>query len=81
METHVKVLQEFQDRFPHKKQNGRITRNSKGRVKLALPFFSWWYYIDTMLDFCLELSKIEPLKMLDLQTKSAIDSNKLQVQH
>jgi hypothetical protein len=27
-----------------------------------------------MLDSCLELSKIEALKMLDLQTKSAIDS-------
>jgi len=27
-----------------------------------------------MLDNCLELSKIEALKMLDLQTKSAIDS-------
>ena len=26
-----------------------------------------------MLDFCLELSKIKVLKMLDLQTKSAID--------
>jgi hypothetical protein len=34
-----------------------------------------------MLDYCLELSKIEALKMLDLQTKSAIDSDKLQVQH
>jgi hypothetical protein len=34
-----------------------------------------------MLDFCLELSKIEVLKMLDLQTKSSITSNKLQVQH
>jgi hypothetical protein len=30
---------------------------------------------------CLELSKIKVLKMLDLQTKSAIDSNNLQVQH
>jgi len=34
-----------------------------------------------VIDNCLELSKIEALKMLDLQTKSAIDSNKLQVQH
>jgi hypothetical protein len=34
-----------------------------------------------MRDFCPELSKIETLKMLDLQTKSAIDSGKLQVQH
>jgi len=32
-----------------------------------------------MLDFCLEPGKIEDLKMLDLQTKSAIDSDKLQV--
>ncbi len=30
-----------------------------------------------MLDFCLELSKIEALKILDLQTKSAIDSEKV----
>jgi hypothetical protein len=27
-----------------------------------------------MLDSCLELSKFKDLKMLDLQTKSAIDS-------
>ena len=33
-----------------------------------------------MLDYCLEPGKIEVLKMLDLQTKSALDSNKLQVQ-
>jgi hypothetical protein len=32
-----------------------------------------------MLDSCLEPGKIEALKMLDLQTKSAIDSDKLQV--
>jgi hypothetical protein len=32
-----------------------------------------------MHDSCPELSKIEALKMLDLQTKSAIDSNELQV--
>jgi hypothetical protein len=32
-----------------------------------------------MLDFCLEPGKIEALKMLDLQTKSAINSDKLQV--
>jgi hypothetical protein len=32
-----------------------------------------------MLDYCLELSKIKALKMLDSQTKSAIDSDKLQV--
>ena len=34
-----------------------------------------------MLDSCLELSKIEALKMLDLQTKSAINSDNLQVQN
>jgi len=34
-----------------------------------------------MLDSCLEHSKIDALKMLDSQTKSAIDSNNLQVQH
>jgi hypothetical protein len=34
-----------------------------------------------MRDFCLEPGKIETLKMLDLQTKSAIISNILQVQH
>ena len=33
--------------------------------------------VNPMLDFCLELSKIEALKMLDLQTKSAINSNEL----
>jgi len=32
-----------------------------------------------MRDYCLEPGKIEALKMLDLQTKSAIDSDKLQV--
>jgi hypothetical protein len=30
-------------------------------------------------DCCLEPGKIEALKMLDLQTKSAINSNKFQV--
>ena len=30
-------------------------------------------------DFCLELSKIKVLKMLDLQTKSAIDLDNLRV--
>ncbi len=34
-----------------------------------------------MLDFCLEPGKIDALKMLDLQTKSAINIDKLQVQH
>jgi hypothetical protein len=34
-----------------------------------------------MLDCCLEPGKIDALKMLDLQTKSAINSNILQVQH
>jgi hypothetical protein len=34
-----------------------------------------------MRDSCLKHSKIKVLKMLDLQTKSAIDSDKLQVQH
>ena len=34
-----------------------------------------------MRDCCLEPGKIEILKMLDLQTESAIDSDKLQVQH
>ena len=37
--------------------------------------------IVSMLDCCLEPGKIEASKMLDLQTKSAIDSNNLQVQH
>ena len=32
-----------------------------------------------MIDFCLEPGKIDALKMLDLQTKSAINSNILQV--
>jgi hypothetical protein len=34
-----------------------------------------------MLDCCLESGKIEDLKMLDLQNKSIINSNNLQVQH
>jgi hypothetical protein len=34
-----------------------------------------------MLDACLELSKIKVLKMIDLLTKSAINSNNMQVQH
>jgi len=34
-----------------------------------------------MRDSCLEPGKIEALKMLDLQAKSALISNKLQVQH
>jgi len=34
-----------------------------------------------MLDCYLEPGKIDALKMLDLQKKSAIDSNNLQVQH
>jgi hypothetical protein len=34
-----------------------------------------------MRDYCLKPGKIEVLKMLDLQTKSAINSDKLQVQH
>ncbi len=34
-----------------------------------------------MLDFCLEPGKIKALKMLDLQTKSTINQNNLQVQH
>jgi len=34
-----------------------------------------------MRDSCLEPGKIEALKMLDLQTKSTIISDKLHVQH
>jgi hypothetical protein len=55
------------------------SQNNEGRVRLALPFLSWRDYIDTMLDSCLKPGKIEILKMLDSQTKSAIDSDKLQV--
>jgi hypothetical protein len=32
-----------------------------------------------MRDYCLEPGKIDALKMLDLETKSAINSDKLQV--
>jgi hypothetical protein len=35
--------------------------------------------VQQMLDSCLELSKFKVLKMLDSQTKSALDSDKLQV--
>jgi len=34
-----------------------------------------------MRDYCLEPGKIDSLKMLDLQTESAINSDKFQVQH
>jgi hypothetical protein len=34
-----------------------------------------------MRDYCLEPGKIDALKMLDLQTKSAINTDNLQVQH
>jgi hypothetical protein len=34
-----------------------------------------------MLDSCHEISKIEALKMLDLQTKSAINLDNLQVRY
>ena len=34
-----------------------------------------------MQDVCLEPGKIEALKMLDLQTKSTIDSDNLPVKH
>jgi hypothetical protein len=34
-----------------------------------------------MRDYCLEPGKIDALKMLDLQTKSAMDLDNLQVQH
>jgi len=34
-----------------------------------------------MLAYCLEPGKIDALKMLDLQTKSAINSDNLQVKH
>ena len=34
-----------------------------------------------MRDFCLEPGKIEALKMLDLETKSAINLDNMQVQH
>jgi hypothetical protein len=34
-------------------------------------------HITPMLDYCLKLSKIKALKMLDLQTESAIDSDNL----
>ena len=37
--------------------------------------------VSSSTDFCPELSKIKILKMLDSQTKSATDSNNLQVQH
>ncbi len=34
-----------------------------------------------MRDFCLEPGKIEALKMIDLRTKSTINSDYLHVQH
>jgi hypothetical protein len=35
--------------------------------------------LSRLTDFCLKPGKIKALKMLDSQTKSAIDSDKLQV--
>ncbi len=46
--------------------------NALGRVRVGPAFLSWRHYIDTMIDFCLKLSKYKALKMLDLHTKSAI---------
>jgi hypothetical protein len=40
------------------------------KIKIAFPVCS------KIHDYCLELSKIETLKMLDLQTKSDIDFDK-----
>ena len=37
--------------------------------------------LSRLTDFCLEVSKIKVLKMLDLEKKSAIDSDNIQVQH
>jgi hypothetical protein len=47
--------------------------------RLEVTILLWMIYIVRMLDYCLEPGKIKVLKMLDLQTKSAIDSDKLQV--
>ena len=51
----------------HNKQIG-----SRGILPGTLPFLSCSHYIIPMLDSCLEPGKIEVLKMLDLQTKSAM---------
>ncbi len=56
-----------------------IPRRKRQGSGLALPFISCRHYIDTMLEFCLTGGKIEALKMRDFHTKSAIDSNNLQV--
>ncbi len=45
------------------------------------PHFAVWPLEPKLKILCLEPGKIEALKMHDLQTKSAINSNNLQVQH
>jgi hypothetical protein len=47
--------------------------------RLEVTILLWMIYIVRMLDYCLELSKIKFLRMLDLQTQSAIVSDNIQV--
>jgi len=56
------VLQEFQDRFLYKKQNGRITTDSKGRVKLALPFYCFSKHIEHLFQCLTSALNLEKLK-------------------
>ena len=51
---------------------------------MNLPFFVFQLMMQCTIPvhaFCLEVSKIKVLKMLDLEKKSAINSNKLHVYH
>jgi hypothetical protein len=51
---------------------------------MTLPFFVFQLMMQCTIPmhaFCLEHSKFKDLKMLDLQTKSTINSDKLQVLH
>jgi hypothetical protein len=61
--------------------SGEVLKTAQQRDRLKMPFLRLLncevYRLLPMLDFCLEHSKIQILKMLDLQKKSAIDSNKL----
>ncbi len=47
----------------------------------TLPYIVYSAFSSKMQDCCLELSKNKALKMLDLQTKSVINLDNLNVQH
>jgi len=58
--------------------SGEVLKTAQQGGRLKMPFLRLLkcedYRLLPMLDFCLEPGIIDALKMLDLQTKSAIDS-------